>query len=489
VIVPPGHVCCFTDEDNNYLLAKPGIHNIQNPFIKQVSTPIPLNGGDNQRTVIQHGNRSVLTVPQGMLGYATDMGQPVLLPPGLHSWTSETLRFGKMYRLGDDPVLAIGPFTLVTVDEGYVGITSENGKLHILVAGLTHLLTHQKWRFDRFINIETQHDDLEKVRATTADNVLINIHGTITWRIEDITKVATKLSENHRSDISAGSMDDGFGISSILRRDVLKQVDAALSTFIGKVNYAKFFLNCFSKLIVNGDDNARHPTNMDNTNLSPDLREDERIENSPYETEKVFTTDESDVASSGGNSRKMANPFFDSKGLGVAISEANQMTSTFGVEIVDVSLISANPTDKNLLASLAAGAVTLAETSRIAYAKKMESEADTIARRIQFESDAEGKLIQAKADADADVLRSVGEKKAAIQHADGLREAARLLETSQVAAALDTLKTSALIIKDSDKFFFRQDLSPLPNAITKMGGGVNVAGPEEYKSLRNEEAK
>lgn len=89
-MVPPGHISCFTDEDNNYIFAKPGIHNIQDPFLKQVSNPIPINGAENQRNVIEHGNRTVVTVPQGMLGIATDMGQLILLPPGLHGWKSET---------------------------------------------------------------------------------------------------------------------------------------------------------------------------------------------------------------------------------------------------------------------------------------------------------------------------------------------------------------------------------------------------------------
>ena len=73
ITVPPGHTCCFTDENDNYLFARPGIYNIQNPFLKQVTNPIPLYGSSKgHRTVIQHGDRTVLTVPMGMLGYATD---------------------------------------------------------------------------------------------------------------------------------------------------------------------------------------------------------------------------------------------------------------------------------------------------------------------------------------------------------------------------------------------------------------------------------
>lgn len=112
VVVPPGHVCCFIDNDNNYLFAKLGIHNIQNPFLQQIGYPVSI-----QQEVIEHGNRTVVTIPQGKVGYASDMGQPVLLPPGLHSWTSETLQYRGTFGL-DEHIIEVGPYTILTVDEG-----------------------------------------------------------------------------------------------------------------------------------------------------------------------------------------------------------------------------------------------------------------------------------------------------------------------------------------------------------------------------------
>jgi len=90
------------------------VHNICDPFLKRVRNPmlVPNNG-----EVISHGNRVVVTIPQGKLGYATDMGQPVLLPPGLHAWKSETLRYERTYNL-DNHVIEVGPYTILTVDEG-----------------------------------------------------------------------------------------------------------------------------------------------------------------------------------------------------------------------------------------------------------------------------------------------------------------------------------------------------------------------------------
>mmetsp|Transcript_8557 Transcript_8557/g.12213 ORF Transcript_8557/g.12213 Transcript_8557/m.12213 type:complete len:218 (+) Transcript_8557:30-683(+) len=114
VTVPPGSLCCFTNSDNDYLFARPGVYNISDQFTKKVGNPtlVPNNG-----EVISHGNRVVVTIPQGKLGYATDMGQPVLLPPGLHAWKSETLRYECTYSL-ENHVIEIGPYTILTVNEG-----------------------------------------------------------------------------------------------------------------------------------------------------------------------------------------------------------------------------------------------------------------------------------------------------------------------------------------------------------------------------------
>ena len=59
--VPPGCVVGYVDDDNNYLLAKPGSHLIKSPFIKRKTGALQVTAG---RPII-HGNRTVVTVPQG----------------------------------------------------------------------------------------------------------------------------------------------------------------------------------------------------------------------------------------------------------------------------------------------------------------------------------------------------------------------------------------------------------------------------------------
>jgi len=63
------------------------MHNISSLYMRVTKPPQTLRGH------IKHGNRTIVVVEQGYVGYATDNGQPVLLPPGIHVWTSESLDF------------------------------------------------------------------------------------------------------------------------------------------------------------------------------------------------------------------------------------------------------------------------------------------------------------------------------------------------------------------------------------------------------------
>ena len=127
----------------------------------------------------------------------------MLLPPGIHVWTSESLEFVTQYAtvwnpaptafLGgrreavnfislaastkghrdsqtpryplNDHIIFMGPYTLVTVNEGYArpawhsrpggahratqaAVTQNNGKQVILAGGHSHFLNHKNWKFE-----------------------------------------------------------------------------------------------------------------------------------------------------------------------------------------------------------------------------------------------------------------------------------------------------------------------------------------------------
>mmetsp|Transcript_39513 Transcript_39513/g.104291 ORF Transcript_39513/g.104291 Transcript_39513/m.104291 type:complete len:428 (-) Transcript_39513:861-2144(-) len=229
--VPAGHVGFLMNEKNEYLFMQPGMHNIASFFMKQSRTPQALRGH------ITHGNRTIVIVEQGYLGYAQDNGQPVLLPPGIHVWKSESLYFIKPVAL-DDHIVDLGPMTLVTVDEGYAAVTQNNGKQVVLPGGNTHLLKHKNHKFEKFITLKIQTDELEKIQATSADNINMMVDSTVNWRIVDVEVAATMAAETMASSGKAGDISADI---TKLRRDVLKQALASLAAFIGSVNYSESF--------------------------------------------------------------------------------------------------------------------------------------------------------------------------------------------------------------------------------------------------------
>merc|ERR1712048_204314 len=184
---------------------------------------------------LQHGNRCILVVEQGYIGLAFDNGQPVLLPPGIHVWTSETLKYHSAVSL-DQHIISLGPYTLLTVDEGYAAVTQNNGKQQILAGGKTHLLDHKNWRFEKFLTLKIQTDDLEKINATSADNITMMVTSTVTWRIVDAMLAATMAAET--MNVGGGAVSSDI---NKLRSDVLKQAIASLASFMGGVNYSDSF--------------------------------------------------------------------------------------------------------------------------------------------------------------------------------------------------------------------------------------------------------
>ena len=58
--------------------------------------------------------------------------------PGLHQWDNPDIQFDKMIDL-KEKCITMGPYTLVTVEEGYAAITIDNGKQMILDGGKSYM--------------------------------------------------------------------------------------------------------------------------------------------------------------------------------------------------------------------------------------------------------------------------------------------------------------------------------------------------------------
>merc|ERR1719326_2305776 len=393
------------NEKNEYLFLQPGMHNIKSCFIKESGAPKKLRGH------IQHGNRTIVIIEQGYLGYAQDNGQPVLLPPGIHVWTSESLFFVKPVAL-DDHIVDLGPMTLVTVDEGYAAVTQNNGKQCVLPGGHTHLLRHKNHKFEKFITLKIQTDELEKIQATSADNINMMVNSTVNWRIVDV-EVAAKMA----ADITK------------LRRDVLKQALASLAAFIGSVNYSESF----------------HISAAAAGHMASKAVQGVAVDSSSRE--------EGGAGAAGGGAdegdRKFVeNPMYDLEKMGTSVEHANRVTRTYGVEIMSINVISATPCDDKLTKSLASGAVASAEalqaeTAARGQANAVRIAAEAEAARLKIEAQGQGEAEVIRAESQAEGIRKVA---AAMNDRGGQAAMGQALAEKYISQMAEMAKASKMLI-------------------------------------------
>merc|ERR1711959_667574 len=317
----------------------PGVH-CRNNFFMRIHKSVPVS-----QELISHGDRTIVTVKQGHIGYCEDMGQPVLLPPGLHEWKSQTLKFKQSVDL-NNTIIRLGPYTVLTVDEGYSAVTQNNGQQLILGGGETHLLNHRNWKFEKFMTQKIQTNDLQRIEATSADNVMMFTDATVVWRITQVDHAAKFSAETMQQDGSDTSTACQSDIQK-LRNDVLKQATASLAAFIGEIRYSDSF-----------HISAAGPS----------------------------TTTAMPVADVGG-----ASAIFDGSRMASAVEAANHITKTYGVTILSINIISAIPADHELQQALARGAVASADAERAETVARGEAKAV----RIRAEADAEAERIQA----------------------------------------------------------------------------------------------
>jgi len=433
MFVPAGHVGLLMDDKKNYLFAQPGMHNINSMFLTfQGVHKLPTNN------VIQHGNRNILVVEQGYVGYAVDNGQPVLFPPGMHVWTSETLQYQSQISL-DKHNIILGPYTLLTVDEGYAAVTQNNGKQQILPGGFTHLLNHKNWRFEKFMTLKIQTDDLEKIKATSADNITMMVTSTVTWRVVDPQMAATMAAET----MAVAGVDSVSSDVTKLRQDVLKQAIASLASFIGGVNYSDSF-HMAAKAQGPSDSEGR-----------PQGREPEP-------------------------EKGQDNPIYDPKRMSSAVAHANTTTKPYGVEIMTINILSAVPVDNELTKALAAGAVASAQALQAETAARGNARA----MRIDAEATADKVRIEAEGKAQAMLIQAQSEANAAKTIAEGNKQAGDLLATSQVAVDLAKMDRSAAMLNPQDKSFFGQEPEYLANLVLKGQGHGGTGGGQSASASK-----
>jgi len=409
--VKSGHIRKATHKDGRYLLYGEGVHSIASPFLFVEGRDVPLT-----TDYIIHGTKVIVTVEQGFVGLAMDRGQPLLLPPGLHQWDSPTIEFEKLIDLSDT-VIKMGPYCLITVDEGYAAVTQDNGQQKILEGGSAYMLTHRNWKFEKFITKKLQTNDIGPLPVTSGDNVLLEVTATVNWLIEDVRCAALMCANTMTTSSTSHSTGAEFDISK-LRADVLRQVTASIARFVGSVQYSHSHM--VEKV---AGPNAKRGNEPD-----PE----------------------------GG-----AKSLFDPTELGSSVEHANEVCKTYGVKILSINLISAFPKDRTLLEALSQGAVASVAAQQLETKARGESQAT---------------ILVAQAEAQAEQIRAEGDAAAEEIRAQGSLKAANLVETSDVAVTLAKLKTAGVCLGEgkANSFFF--GLAGPNDIPTGILGSAAIAG-------------
>merc|ERR1711976_843378 len=91
------------------------------------------------------------------------------------------------------------------------------------------------------------------------------------------------------------------------------------------------------------------------------------------------------------------------------LNHANAVTNTYGVTILSINVVAAVPADKQLMVSLAQGAVAAAEAQKFEIVAKGKA----AAAKIEARGVAEAEDLKAQGDAEAERVRADGHKAAA----------------------------------------------------------------------------
>uniref|UniRef100_A0A7S3LR24 Band 7 domain-containing protein n=1 Tax=Aplanochytrium stocchinoi TaxID=215587 RepID=A0A7S3LR24_9STRA len=382
---------------------------------------------------IQWGDRYIVWVKPGFVGFAERGEEVIVLPPGYHQWKDEKLEFKQFCNLSA-PHVSIGPFSILSVDEGYSAITINNGKMDIKKGGNVYFLGHENHQFKTFVPLKVQITALDnRIKCATADNVVVQFEGSVSWKIEDVETAA----ENSVETMNWGG-NSNRSLLSIIQQDVLEQTKASLSQFIGQVNYSDNFGVSSGKV----------------SNIQPGV---EVPDGTP-----VNSNDDAKYAEPDNSSTWV----FDPEATENMVTRANILTARIGVTVYAINIVSVYPEDKLLQQSLAQGAVAAALAQKEETAARGKARADLITRREQ----AEALIIDANAQAKAIRIKAQADAVAKEERAKGALKAAELLSGNKLAQDLSRMEASVEALDNKKTFFFGAN----PGAVQSLLANPNI---------------
>ena len=361
---------------------------------------------------VSAGTRHRIIVPRGKLGLALEQGEPVIYEPGSMHLVNSPLFQYKMSVDVTQQVINHGSLKIVTVNDGQVGITYNNGVLELFQTG-RHTITAETHILAGFVSTGQQTLRISEVTGMTLDNVELQFDAAICIRVVDAQKAVTMLATSK----------DLTNVVDQIFANIQERAKLDLCTIIGKNRFNKKHV---ATTAATGNDG------------------------------KSGVDDATDALDASFEKVPPAQPDPEDAGFRSAVHDSfmvlfkEEMFGTCGVEVLNMAVEDARIVDQELAKGLAAAAV---------------------ANSALEKQNIEAEIVQVKANADAKVATIEAEGKAAAMkvisraEADRIKTVSDALETAcPVAQQNETIRASGEALKDNSTVVLSQDMSALSGA-------------------------
>jgi regulator of protease activity HflC (stomatin/prohibitin superfamily) len=400
ITVPMGQVgLCSVNSTPHFL--EQGRHHINNQGFRWLGFH---NSTDEH---IACGSKHRVIVPNGKLGLAWDCGQAVILEPQkVYNIDSPTWSYVNSVPITTQ-VIYHGGIKVVTVREGFAGISFDDGKMVVLTPG-RHMLTKTTHVFSGFLSTGQQTLSIAQVTSMSSDNVGLRFDAAITVQVTDPSKAVTMLAN--------------LGGDSRLEFDPKNMYTAI-------VQKAKIAL-----AIIVGNNRLNNPKRVktimgDKAQIISDTNNIERDDFSPRHAED-------DPVDEGSFKQVVHDTFLN--------NFATSMSRDCGVNVVDFSVEDVQFTDPELATALARGAVARTDL--------VKAEIDLQVKRTMALAEQQGEILRAQGKAQAIAILAEAEAsriKKVDQAMNSVCAATQQRELVLAASQVMENSSSALILANS----------------------------------------
>jgi regulator of protease activity HflC (stomatin/prohibitin superfamily) len=169
----------------------PGTHVVNDPLFQ-------FDGFIDQLTpVLQHGSLHRIIVAEGTRALAWIGDDPKMFTAGIYYFHSPLFNYVGSAKINTRNV-RLGPFHIVTVDDGRVGIAYDNGVLNILPPGEHWLNAKNNQTFRAFLPTTEQVRQLRTLEVLTNDGLVVQVIGSITFHIADPHKAVLNIGADKK---------------------------------------------------------------------------------------------------------------------------------------------------------------------------------------------------------------------------------------------------------------------------------------------------